>query len=175
MSSHSFSSGRDAIAVRVATGAAVGLVAGLIASFAMDRFQAVMQCSDDRDAEPATQQAADAAARVATGSPLPKRVKPVGGQIVHYGLGAALGAGYGAAAELVPRVTAGAGTAFAITTWVMLDEVAVPFVKLGDPPWQSPPKTQAYGLLSHIIFLLVAEQARRVLRQALHIERAQAA
>ena len=158
---------RPATLVRVATGAAAGLVAGLAASFAMDRFQALTQPSSDQDGEPATQQAADGVAKAVTGARLPDDAKPVGGQLVHYVLGAALGVGYGIAAEFVPKVTIGDGAAFASATWVLLDETAVPAAGLGDPPWKSPPKTHAYSFVSHLVFGLTAEAARRLARAAL--------
>ena len=153
--------------VRLAMGAAAGLVAGLIASYAMDRFQALVQPSSDQQGEPATQQVADRIVGEVSGEPLASAAKPAGGQAVHYGLGAALGVAYGVAAEFVPAVTAGAGTAFAGATWALLDEATVPAVGLGDPPWRSPAKTQAYGLISHLVFGLVAELSRTLAHAAI--------
>lgn len=150
---------------RIATGAAVGLIAGLVASFAMDRFQALTQPRED--SEPATEQAADGIARDVTGAPLADQDKPLGGQFVHYGLGAALGVGYGVAAEFAPSVTAGGGTLFAIGTWAALDEAAVPALGLGDPPWKASAGTQAYSLASHVVFGLAAEGTRRLGRAGL--------
>ena len=85
---------------RIATGAAIGMIAGLAASFAMDRFQALTQPKSDDNSEPATEQAADGIARDVTGEPLADKDKPLGGQLVHYGLGTLLGIGYGIAREL---------------------------------------------------------------------------
>lgn len=152
---------------RVATGAAAGLVAGVVASLVMDRFQALTQPSSADEGEPATQQAADAVARDATGEPLSDDAKPIGGQAVHYGLGAALGLSYGIAAEFAPRVTTGLGTIYATGVWALLDEAAVPAVGLGDPPWKSQPAVQAYGLVSHLVFGVSAELTRRLARAAL--------
>ena len=146
---------------RIATSAAIGMIAGLAASFAMDRFQALTQPKSDDDSEPATEQAADGIARDVAGEPLADKDKPLGGQLVHYGLGTLLGIGYGIAAEFAPRVTTGMGTAFGTGTWAVLDEAAVPAAGLGDPPWKAAPATQAYSLASHIVFGLVAEGARR--------------
>lgn len=92
-------SAQPSAAARIAAGAAIGFVAGLVASLAMDRFQALTQPSSDTDAEPATHKAADKIALVATGSPLSDENKPLGGQLVHYGLGAILGVSYGVAAS----------------------------------------------------------------------------
>lgn len=152
---------------RIATGAAVGLIAGLAASFAMDRFQALTQPKSDDDGEPATERAADGIARDMTGEPLADKDKPLAGQLVHYGLGTLLGIGYGIAAEFAPRVTTGMGTAFGTGAGAVLDEAAVPAAGLGDPPWKAAPATEAYSLASHLVFGLVAEGARRGARAAL--------
>ena len=146
-------------ASRIATGAAVGLIAGLIASFAMDRFQALIRSSKSHG-ESATEKAADKVSMVVTGSPIADDGKARAGQIVHYALGAAFGVGYGVAAEFAPQVTVGLGTAFAIGTWALLDEAAVPAAGLGDPPSKSPLSTQAFGLVSHLVFGVAAELTR---------------
>ncbi len=147
-------------AAGIATAAAAGLIAGIAASFVMNRFQALTQSKDEGGSEPATEQAADDVARIATGAPLPDSAKSAAGQLVHYGVGAALGVGYSVAAVFAPKVTIGAGTAFATVVWALLDEVAVPAAGLGGPPWKSPLKTHAYGLVSHLVFGVSVEMAR---------------
>ena len=153
-------------ASRIAAGAAAGLIAGLAASLAMDLFQRATQPSGD-DGEPATQQAADGIARDVTGEPLSNQAKPLGGQLVHYGLGAALGVGYGIAAEFAPVVTAGFGTVFATGVWATLDEATVPALRLGDPPWKASPAIQAYSFASHVVFGVASEMARRIARRTI--------
>lgn len=119
----------------VARAAAAGLVAGVIASFAMDSFQATITklLSSDRDAEPATNKAADRVSELFTGHELSISAKPVGGHIVHYTLGAALGALYAIGAELLRDVTAGYGAAFGIGVAGVLDNAVVPAIGLGLP------------------------------------------
>lgn len=150
---------------RLLRGALAGLVAGAVASFAMDRFQALVSAasSDEGggDSEPATARAADSVARVATGSEVAEADKPLAGQLVHYGVGAALGIAYGVAAAYRPAVTAGYGAAFAIGTAAVLDEGAVPAAGWGEAPWQSPASTHLYSLASHLVFGVVAEAVRR--------------
>jgi hypothetical protein len=148
---------------RLARGILSGAIAGLVASFAMDRFQALASAmsSDGSGGEPATEQAADAAAKVVTGHELPAADKPLGGQSVHYALGTLLGVVYGVAAEFRPQVTAGFGTAFGTGIALLLDEAAVPAVGLGEAPWKTPVSTHLYGLTSHLVFGAVAEGVRR--------------
>ena len=146
--------------------AAAGLVAGLAASFVMDRFQAGVAAlsSSDSDAEPATEKAADKVSQVVVGHPVSDDRKPLAGQAVHYALGAGLGIVYAVAAEYRPAVTAGYGTAFAVANTALLDEAAVPAAGLGDAPWKTPPSTHLYSVASHIVFGTVTEGVRRVLR-----------
>ncbi len=154
---------------KIVRGATAGLVAGILASFAMDLFQAVAAPSTDSsdDDEPATVKAADKAKIALTGTPIDKADRSSAGQIVHYGIGALLGLAYGVAAEFRPGITAGYGTAFGVGVAATLDEVAVPAAGLGSAPWKTDAGTQLYSLLSHLVFGTVAELARRQVRTTL--------
>jgi putative membrane protein len=152
------------IPARIARGIVVGVIAGAVASFAMDRFQAAASSllpSDGGEDEPATEQAADAIATAVTGHEVPDADKPLAGQSVHYALGIGLGVAYGIAAEFRPAVTAGYGTAFGLGTATLLHEGAVPAVGLGDAPWKAPLSTTLYAYASHLVFGGTAEIVRR--------------
>ena len=152
----------------LAKGAVAGLAAGLAASLAMDLFQrATQSLLPPSDAEPATEQAADAVAEAATGAPVPDEDKPMAGQAIHYAFGALLGLSYGVAAELSPQATAGHGGAFGLGAAMLFDEAAVPAAGLSGPPTDTPPAVHLYGLASHLVFGLVAETVRRATRHAL--------
>jgi uncharacterized membrane protein YagU involved in acid resistance len=150
-------------------GAAAGLAAGVVASLAMNEFQALVSSlsSSDQQGEPATQKAADRLSATATGAPVQVSRKPAAGQAVHYSLGAALGLAYGVAAEAEPAVTSGGGTLFGVGVAVLLDEAVVPAVGLGEAPWRTPLSTHAYTLASHLVFGGAAELTRRLARRAL--------
>ncbi|WP_457349516.1 DUF1440 domain-containing protein [Sphingomonas sp. UYP23] len=125
---------------KLGRGLVAGVVAGAVASFAMDRFQAVtspLLPANDGDSEPATEKAADAIASRTGGSAVSDANKPLAGQAVHYAVGIALGAAYGVAAEFRPSITAGYGLAFGLGTATLLDEAAVPAVGLGSAPWNA--------------------------------------
>lgn len=152
------------IPARIARGIVAGVIAGAVASFAMDRFQAAASSllpSDGGEDEPATEKAADAIATAVTGHEVPDADKPLAGQSVHYALGIGLGVAYGIAAEFRPPVTAGYGTAFGLGTATLLDEGAVPAVGLGDAPWKAPLSTTLYAYASHLVFGGTAEIVRR--------------
>ncbi|WP_434128204.1 DUF1440 domain-containing protein [Novosphingobium fluoreni] len=150
----------------------VGLIAGAAASFAMDRLQAAVAAlsssdDEDEDSEPATEQAADAIARAATGAEVPDADKPLAGQAVHYAPGLGLGAAYAVAAKFRPAVTTGYGGAFGIAAATLLDEAAVSAVGLGKAPWKADLKTTIYGYASHLVFGGAAELVRRQARAIL--------
>ena len=157
-------------ATRALRGATAGLVAGVVASFAMEVAQSLLarlQSSDGDDEEPATAKAADRVAETVTGSPVPEPDQPLAGEIVHYLTGAGLGLAYGLAAEFRPEVTVGYGAGFALTTATLLDEGAVPAAGLGAPPWETPPATHLYSFASHLVFGVVAELTRRQVEASL--------
>ncbi len=155
----------ESVAAKVARGIVVGAIAGAVASFAMDRFQAAVSphlpSRPDEPAEPTTEKAADAVAGQVGGSEVPDADKPLAGQAVHYVTGIALGVLYGVAAELRPSVTAGYGTAFGFGTATLLDEAAVPAIGLGSAPWDAGTVGTLYSYASHLIFGGVSEFVRR--------------
>ncbi len=151
-------------AAKVARGLVAGVIAGAVASFAMDRFQAAaspLLPSGGGDSEPATEKAADAVATAVTGHAIPDADKPLAGQTVHYAIGIALGAAYGIAAEFRPSVTSGYGTAFGLGTATILDEAAVPATGLGRAPWAAGIASNLYSYASHLVFGGVSEIVRR--------------
>ena len=81
-------------AAKIARGLVAGMIAGAVASFAMDRFQAMaapLLPSSGDSSKPATEKAADAVATQVTGHAVPAADKPLAGQAVHYAVGIALG------------------------------------------------------------------------------------
>jgi len=98
---------------------------------------------------------------------LPKKRKEFAGEAVHYAMGMASGAIYGALAEVTPLASAGAGLAFGTGVWLSTDEAIVPALGLSKSPMQVPVSTHAYALVSHLVYGFVTEVVRRALRQAL--------
>ncbi len=159
----------------VLKGAAAGALAGVVASFAMNRFQAHTMrllaryegTSKEAHAEPSTQQAADAVSRTVFGRDVPDIDKRKAGQAVHYVAGALIGAGYGIAAEFRPGVTAGLGSALGLGTAAVLDDTIVPLVGWGAPVWRGDVASNAYSHFSHLVFGVAVEVTRRAARQML--------
>ena len=175
-------------------GTVAGLIGGLVASWTMNQFQAAwsnaaegfekphgaqsMQPSegkdegqastqDKKDQDDATVKAAKAISQSVFDHELKKSEKELAGAAVHYAFGTATGGLYGAAAELAPEVTVGAGLPFGAAFWLVADETAVPLLGLSKGPSEYPLSTHAYAFASHLVYGLTAELVRRGLRKAL--------
>jgi hypothetical protein len=168
-----------------------GLVAGLVASWAMDRFQDVWvsfssgndsrkdEKSSDNDREPAnsnnkqsdnesdddaTVKAASTLSEGVFGHELTPDQKKIAGPAVHFAVGAAGGIVYGVAAELAPEITKGAGLPYGTAFWLVVDEGMVPLLGFAKGPGEYPLSAHAYALASHLVFGVTAEAVRRLLR-----------
>jgi hypothetical protein len=162
-------------------GLVAGVAGGVVASWAMDRFQywwlsvgggeelQLQQTPSEegnRD-EPATVKAASALSEGIFGYSLTVKEKEIMGPIVHYAVGATAGAVYGVAAEYEPDVTALAGIPFGAAFWMVVDEGSLPLLGLAKGPTAYPISTHAYALASHLVFGLTAEVVRGAVRRAL--------
>ena len=178
-------------------GLAAGLIGGLVASWTMNRFQDVWfkvakgietspgnqfqsaggeQAAGVQDSvlnskpevsDDTTVRAASAVSEGLFGHKLTPSEKKVAGPAVHYVLGTGVGGLYGAAADLAPNVTAGAGLPFGAAFWLVVDEGAVPLLGLSQGPTAYPLSVHAYALSSHFVYGLTAEVVRRAVRGVL--------
>lgn len=155
------------IAVDVSSGAAAGAVAGLAGAAVMEVFQtysaSLFQPSGSQP--PATEQAAQAAARLVGAARLRKADREAGGAVVHYVVGAMTGAAYGAMAEAAPGVTRWRGLAFGLACAALIDQIAVPLAGFARSPLRYTLRTHVYAVASHAVFGLVTEAVRKGLRR----------
>jgi putative membrane protein len=96
-----------------------------------------------------------------------KEEKEVGGAVAHYAMGAASGALYGAAAEVLPEVTMGTGLPFGAAVWLVADEALVPALGLSKSPTEYPLSKHAYALTSHLVYGVATELVRNAVRRVL--------
>jgi hypothetical protein len=158
-------------------GLLAGVAGGLLASFLMEQFQAAWSAASEamssaekkpgRKPDPTTVKAANVISEKITGRKIPKDYKAAAGEAVHYGMGAAAAAVYGALAEVAPIVTASDGLGFGAGVWALADEVAVPATGLSKPPQEIPLTTHIYALASHLVYGWITETVRRAVRRAL--------
>jgi uncharacterized membrane protein YagU involved in acid resistance len=178
-------------------GLAAGVVGGLVASAVMNEFQALWsklfegeershgaqslqqgspqhgvgrelrERGKDDEEDDAPERLANAISVGLAGRELTDSEKETAGTALHYAYGVSMGALYGAAAELAPGVTAGAGLPFGATVWVTADEGVVPLLGLSKSPTEYPLSIHAYALASHLVYGLTTEVVRRAVRRAL--------
>ena len=145
-----------------------GTAGGLIAAFAMNQFQALLstvsgQQESNSEDEDATVKTAKAISQTFFSHELTDDEKKWAAPAVHYGLGASLGAVYGALAETVPVTTTGAGTLYGTAVWIGADEIAVPAFGLSKGPSETPLSSHASALASHLVFGLVTGLTRKLI------------
>ncbi|MBB3694238.1 DUF1440 domain-containing protein [Sphingomonas sp. BK580] len=145
------------------TTVAIGLGAGLVASLAMDQFQAAAAPALGQGGgndDPATVKAADSVSQLVEGRAVTQKHRRLAGGAMHYGVGAALGIGYVAAAERWPETATGFGLPFGAMTMLLLDDLLVPAAGWG--PWpEAEAKGNLYALASHLVFAATVEGVRR--------------
>jgi hypothetical protein len=114
-----------------------------------------------------TVKAASAVSEGVFGHKLTPGEKKIAGTAVHYLLGTGVGGLYGAAAEIAPNITRGAGLPFGAVFWLVVDEGAVPLLGLSEGPMAYPLSIHGYALSSHFVYGVTAEVVRRAVRGAL--------
>ena len=159
-----------------------GLVGGLVASFAMERFQRMLggispdlggapggggQQYRKPQSEPSTYKAADAIATGTIGRRVPPQHKPAAGAAIHYAFGGAVGAIYGAGAARSSEITAWGGLPFGATVWLIADEMGMPLVGLAKRPSEYPLRDHVTALTSHLVYGATTEAVRRCVAASL--------
>lgn len=159
----------------------IGAAAGLIASWAMNRFFTVQekisqatgngqpeqqQQQEQRQQDNPTVKMADKIWTTVARHPLPQEEKKLAGSVVHYVFGALMGSAYAVLAERLRPARSGFGTLYATALWLGADEVMVPALKLSPPPTESSVAQHLSGLGAHLTYGVTMEAARRLLRAA---------
>lgn len=143
-----------------------GAIAGAAATFVMDRvdwFLYGLEPEESRhrtwEVRPEHKDPAHVIASRASGAlgngPIPQQ-HPAG-LAVHYAIGIAPAAIYGALRERTPAVSAGGGLAYGLAMFVLEDEIANPALGVAAPPQHYPWQPHARGLVSHLVYGVVTE------------------
>ncbi len=109
----------------------------------------------------------EAAAENLADTHLSKQQKLAYQQVIHYTLGAVLGAVYGALAEYEPQVTRGLGVPAGAAMYLCTHATAVPATGFQRWPWQLPRAAVAWESGSHLVFGAGLELARKPIRKLL--------
>jgi uncharacterized membrane protein YagU involved in acid resistance len=158
---------------------AAGAIGGLIGALAMNKFQAAVAAvgesmsraehtrdqtqeqKQESSGDDATAKAADAISTAVFHHQLTTIEKKWAGPVVHYGMGAKLGALYGALAPST-SIEAGAGMGYGVAVWLGADEIAVPILGLSKLPIDTPLSAHVNALASHLVFGLVLHFTRKI-------------
>jgi hypothetical protein len=146
------------LALGALAGAAATWVMGLATSFLYEREpKPVREREDDaRDGKTAYGVAAEKAAGLA-GQDLDDDQRKSYGSMIHYGLGAGMGAAYAGLRHHLPAANVAGGTLFGTAVWLLMDEAAPPILGLTPGPAAFPWQTHARGLAGHLVYGAVTE------------------
>lgn len=143
-------------------GAVAGLIGGVLATAAKSAAERVYPPRTHGEPEPT-----DVAAEK-LGAPLvPSTEKKVASEGLHWGFGALAGAAYGIIAEFYPQITARNGVTFGMTLMAFTHEGALPALGLAAEPKNQQPREQRSEMVTHVIYGVVAETARKIIRKSL--------
>ncbi|AFL87132.1 putative periplasmic/secreted protein [Terriglobus roseus DSM 18391] len=143
-------------------GALAGLVGGLIATAAKSAAEKLYPPRTHGEPEPP--------AVLAEKLGQPKREtteKKVVEEGIHWTFGALAGAAYGVMAELYPAVTAKNGATFGIALMSITHEGALPALGLSATPEDQEPREKRSEMATHVVYGIVCETVRGVVRKAL--------
>ncbi len=156
--------------------AAKGALAGAVAVWVMDRVtwdlyrnqppEAFRQEKEALVEDTFAAQVAAKKAAEATGSDLSEQQLYQRGQIIHYAIGMAPGALYGALRDRRKGVGAMRGLAYGLALFVIADELLNPLLGLTSGPTRYPWQTHARGLIGHLVLGGVTDTVFDVLSQA---------
>jgi hypothetical protein len=149
-----------------------GAIAGAVATWIMDRVTTRMYQDENasarrredraRHGRTAYEAAAEKAARLLGRKLTPEERRRLG-IAIHWALGIAAGAAYGAFGRRIPAFRRAGGSAFGTTFWAAIDEGLVSLLGLTPPPQAFPWETHARGLAGHLTYGIVADRTLRVL------------
>jgi putative membrane protein len=150
-------------------GLIAGAVGGLAGSWLMTRFQSLLSRALEGKANPHEGQGEDATVKTAekissatVDHHLSPQEKKVAGPLVHYAYGTGIGALYGGLAQKYENTSSGFGTAYGTAAWAFGDEVAVPALRLGKKPTETPVSQHFQTLAAHIVYGVTLEGVRRL-------------
>lgn len=164
-------------------GVAAGMAAGLVGTLAMSGFMGLwnktgglvkadlkerprhQQKVQRGEEEPSTERVAADISQNFFQKRLDDDTKKAAGNAVHYGFGAAVGALYGALAEIYPTLRVGHGTLYASAVWLGADEVALPALGYAASAQERSANEHIYGAAAHAVYGAITETVRDVLRK----------
>jgi putative membrane protein len=144
----------------LAKGAIAGLIGGIVATAAKTAAERIYPPRAHGKAEhPALLK------RRIAGRQLTIRQRDVAQKTIHWGLGAATGAAYGALAEFYPAATAKQGASFGMAFAAATQDGALPALGLATAPADKTTREKSSELVSYVVYGVVTETVRSIVRR----------
>ena len=140
-------------------GFAAGVIGGIVATAAKSIAEKVYPPRVHGEPEPP-----EVTAEKIAGHPLEESTKAAASETIHWIFGAAAGGFYGVLAELYPKITAKSGATFGLTLMSLTHEGALPALGLSEPPEDQSFREHTSEASTHIIYGVVTEKVRVVVR-----------
>jgi len=146
----------------LAKGLLAGLIGGLVATAAKTLAERIYPPRTHGEQEPPTLVAEHVA-----GNELRAPQKEVAAETIHWGFGALTGAAYGALAEFYPTATAKDGASFGMALSSLTHGTMLPAMGLSAEPEEQTARERTSEMASHVVYGIVTETVRRVVRRML--------
>ena len=140
-------------------GLVAGAIAGLAATAAKSFAEKLYPPRVHGEPEPP-----EVLAEKIAGHSLDKDTKQAAGEVIHWGFGAAAGAFYGALVEFYPAASAKSGATFGLTLMTLTHQTTLPAMHLSEPPDEQSPREHTSEAASHLLYGVVTERVRSVVR-----------
>jgi putative membrane protein len=147
---------------RLLKGLLAGLIAGLVATAAKTLVERFYPPHTHGEPEPE-----ELLAERIAGHHLDSGTKEIAGEAIQWGFGALTGAAYGALAEFYPQATAKEGASFGMALMTLTHEKALPALGLAAEPVDQTFREQSSEAASHVLYGVVTEKVRSVVRKLL--------
>lgn len=155
------------VAKSLAKGLLAGLIGGLVATAAKSLAERIYPPRSEGEMRHGEPEPMEALAERLAGHELVGTEKEVAVEAIHWGFGALSGAAYGALAEYYPAATAKDGAGFGMALASLTHESALPAMGLAAEPEDQTTRERTSEMASHVVFGVVTETVRRVVRRML--------
>jgi putative membrane protein len=146
----------------LAKGLLAGLIGGLVATAAKTLAERIYPPRTHGEPEPP-----EVLAEKVAGHELVGTQKEVAVESIHWGFGALTGAAYGALVEFYPAATAKDGAGFGMALSSLTHGTVLPAMGLAAEPGEQTTRERTSELATHVVYGVVTETVRRVVRRML--------
>jgi putative membrane protein len=146
----------------LAKGLLAGLIGGLVATAAKTFAERIYPPRTHGEPEPP-----NVLAERLAGHELVGTQKEVATEAIHWGFGALTGAAYGALAEYYPAATTKDGAGFGMALSSLTHGTMLPAMGLGAEPQEQTVRERTSEMATHVVYGVVTETVRRVVRKML--------